>query len=237
MRRLLTILLGLLLGSTASFAQFTHVRGASHGASGTTNAVALGAAPTTGHLVVVAACPDVAVTALTVKDANNNSYTITPHSPSTVTSGAGQCWMAYLLSAPANASATINISWTGAANVAGFADEFSYTGGTATFDTDIAANTATAGTTINTPSITPAASGELLFAGAAAGGTISGVGGTWATSGGAILFGDDAEYILSSASGATAVNFAQSSGGWSSMAIAIKLVSAGGAATMPPVVY
>jgi hypothetical protein len=216
---------------------FTHVQGkvAATAGSGspTTLAVVLNAAPTAGNLVCVAFCPGVSVTGLTVKDANNNSYTVTPLSPSTFQTGCGQVWLAYLLSAPANASATINLSWTTTAQTApAWVDEFSFTGGSAAFDLDVANNTGVAGTTINTPSITPAGAGELLFAGAAAGGTISApvaggasTNGVWTGAAGAITSGDMAEYRLSSSSGATAVNYTQSSGAWSGMAMALKIVA------------
>lgn len=164
------------------------------------------------------------MTALTLKDSNNNSYTITPHSPSAIQTGAGQTWLAYLLSAPANATSALTASWTTTATTALFADEFSVSGGTATFDTDIAASSGVAGTAINTPTITPAGAGELLFAGSAAGGTISTANSPWTQTAGVVRNGDWAEYDLSAGS-ATAVNFTQTSGKWSAMAMAFLISS------------
>ena len=202
------------------------------GSTGTSQNLVLSAAPTTGNTVTVEACPSVAVTSLTVKDSNNNSYTVTTNSPSTVQSGAGQCWSAYLLSAPANASATITASWTTTATTPMFADEFSCSGCTIAFDKDAKANSSVAGTTINTPSITPTNSSELLYAGAAAGGTISAVGSPWTQNADIVRNGDWAEYDLS-ATGATSVNFTQSSGTWSAMAMAFTVTASGGC-TQPP---
>lgn len=210
---------------------FAHVRGAVGSVGGsTTFNIVLGGAPATGNLVCVGIAPGAAVTAMTVKDSANNSYTITPNSPSTNQSGAGQVWLFYLLSAPANATATITASWTTSANAAGYADEFSYTG-TATFDKDVPANTGVAGTAINTPTINPTNANSLLYAVSAAGGTISAptngaTQGVWTGVAGIITDGDMGEYVLS-ATGSTAVNYVQSSGTWSGMVMAF-FVPAGG---------
>lgn len=211
---------------------FTHIQGISNNGIGvTTLALTLGSNPTAGNIVCVGFCPGAAVTAFTCKDSNNNSYTVTPNSPSTNISGAGQVWLAYLLSAPANATKSLTLAWTTTAGVAAWADEFHVSGGTAAFDKDIAAGTSTAGTTINTPSISPTGAGELLFAAASAGGSISAPAsgatlGVWTGSGGAITTGDMAEYDLSAGS-ATAVQFTQSSGGWSAMAMAFSFTASG----------
>lgn len=212
---------------------FGHVQGTSHSAGGSASAVSatLGAAPTLGNLVCVALVTATAVTALSVKDANNNVYTVTTNSPSTVQSGAGQVWLAYLLSAPSNASAVINLTWTTATNPPiVWADEFSISGGTCAFDKDAKNNSAASSTTISTPTITPIGAGELLYSGAAAGGAITAptagaVSGSWTGSAGAITNGDMAEYILSSGTGAIAVHYIQSSGTWSAMAMAFSITA------------
>jgi hypothetical protein len=125
-------------------------------------------------------------------------------------------------------TATINSPGT-TVNV--WADEFVVSGGTASFDKDAAASSSTAGTTINTPSITPTNSGSLLYSCAAAGGTISapsagGTLGSWTGAAGAITNGDMSEYDLS-ASSATAVDYTQSSGTWSAMAMAFFITASG----------
>lgn len=187
---------------------------------GTTQNVVLGAIPGLGSCVVFGFAGSAAGYTLTgVKDSNNNVYTITPNSPSAVQAGAGNVYLAYLLSAPANATATITASVTGAlGNYVMWAVEHSISGGTASFGTDNKANSAV-GTAINTPSITPANAGCLLYAAAAAGGTISAAAGGWTL--GTVVNGDADEYTTSSGTGATAVNWTEDSAGWSAVAMSI----------------
>jgi hypothetical protein len=234
-------LLLLLFCGTAQ-ATFTHVQGAGHtllSGTYTTVSVTLGAAPTTGNLVVVGlsvfdSSNLGAPSALTVQDSNNNSYVVTPNSPSAyITDGSGHyvnSWLAYLLSAPSNASATITATWTTNVNVpAIFAEEFSYTGGSCVFDTDVSASNTTPGTTINTPSITPTNAGSLLYSvgstlgsltAPAAAGTLGG----WTGGAGNFKDGVAVEYILSG-SGAHAVDYTGSSAGWSAMAMSFYINS------------
>lgn len=193
--------------------------------------VVLTSAPTAGDIVCVALGQGAATSGAvlnTVKDSNNNSYTITPNSPSTFQSGAGQIWLAYLLSAPANASATItfNVSGLNTISCDMWAVEFSVSGGTVAFDKDAKANSAT-GTTINTPSITPAGSGQLAYAAASSGGTVSSAGTPW-TIGTIAASGDADEYDLS-ISAATSVNWPETGGsGWSAMAMTFTFTASGG---------
>lgn len=220
---------------------FSHIQGNSSistGAGIVTNSVTLGAAPRLGDLVCVAVITDsgnnTSQTAMTVKDSNNNSYTVTPGSPSTALTGGGQVWLAYLLSAPANATAVINAAWTGATtSTEMWADEFSPNSGIIAFDKDAKVTNNTPGTTINTPSITPATAGELLFACAASSGiitapTANGTLGAWTGSGGGVQNGDMAEYDLA-ASVAQAVNFTQNSSSWAAMAMAFSITAVGSA--------
>ena len=151
--------------STSS--SFKHIQGAvGYKSSSSSDTVMLSANPTLGDLVCVGITTlSSAITSVKVEDSHNNSYTITPNSPSALQSGAGQVWMAYLPSAPSNATNTITISYTGSASVAAWADEFS--GGPFSFDKDVSAVNGNAGTTVNTPTLTPKVSGELLYAAAA----------------------------------------------------------------------
>jgi len=190
---------------------FTHVQGNIGSAiSGTTVAVTLAAAPTAGNLVACAIGGFQGLTLGTVKDSNNNSYTITASSPeATRDATAGSAWMAYLLSAPANATATITATFSvGTITVADiWAEEFSITGGSAVFDKD-AKNNGTGSSNPNTPSLTPTNANSLLYATASTSGTTSGVGAPWTQAQGGIsaVSANDAEYDLS-ATGATAINF------------------------------
>jgi hypothetical protein len=220
---------------------FTHVQGkviSQFVSSVTTLSLVLSSAPTTGNLVCVGFLAQAQnVSALTVKDSNNNSYTVTPNSPATQSS-CGAAFTAYLLSAPSNASATITATWTTASNAAIWADEFSYTGGSAVFDKDLA-GTGTTGTTINTPVLVPAGAGELGYVQGLAQGSISAPAagatlGSWTGSAGAITNGNMAEYALN-LSASTAADFTQSSGAWAAMGMLIKIV-AGGTPT-PGIIY
>lgn len=191
----------------------------------TTVSVVLLSPPTYGNLVCVVVQTNLGVTSLTVQDSNGNPYTVTPNSPSTPNTG--QIWLAYLLSAPANASATITANWTTAATGPDmWADEFMSSGGTVTFDKDVS-GTGT-GININTPSITPTFPNSLLYSGAATPGSISAPTagatlGVWTGSGGGIPSnGNNAEYDVN-ASSATPVQYTNSNDKWSSMAMSFYL--------------
>ena len=198
---------------------FGHVQGIlANFASGTSGTVTLTNNPTQGNLVCVCIQLNSENAPITVKDANNNTYTQSPNSPSSNTTNNALTAQFYLLNAPANASKTINVTWTGTNTGSGMADEFSVTGGTAAFDTDVASSptyTITAGN-VNAPTITPSGSGELLYASAEGVGSITSptvggsspangwTGGSGGNAAGAST-GGQAEYILS-ASAATAVS-------------------------------
>lgn len=211
---------------------FSHIQGSVATGSGvvTSMTLTLGSNPTPGNCVCIGFSTAVAVTLLTVKDSNNNNYTVSSGSPSTFDASAGQSWLAYLLNAPANATSTINLSWTtNSVSPSAWGDEFSYTG-TLAFDKDAKA-TAGPGTTVNTPTIIPSNSGELLYAVAGvaqnvtaptAGSTL----GVWTGAAGGINRGDMAEYDLNSTNTSTAVEFTQApTGTWSVMVMALKTSS------------
>jgi hypothetical protein len=194
---------------------FGHVQGVlkAGGSYSSSITVTLTNNPTTGNLVVVAWLGGSSPTSLTVKDANNNVYTVTPQSLTDTT--VGYLALAYLLSAPSNANKAITISFTGTVFCAAWADEFSVSGGTAAFDLGATGHATNSGTTFNGVSITPSASGELLYAlgspnNALSNPTAGATQGVWTGSGGGPDTGQtdaDTEYDLSSASGSTAVNF------------------------------
>lgn len=204
-----------------SFVRKAGNNGTINGSPGTINVV-LGAAPAQHSIVVVAfALGSTGGTLTGVKDSNNNVYTITSGSPSTFQSGAGQIWLAYLLDAPSNATATITGTFTGAQGfgAASWAVNFTVSGGTIAFDKD-AKNNSSTGTTINTPSITPTKANSLLYAACAVGGTVSTANSPWTL--GTVETGDADAYDLSAPASATTVNWTQSGGaGWSAMSMAI----------------
>ena len=226
--------------------RFSHVQGAmAQVTSAWTSSpftLTLASTPAQGDLVVVAfatlGCTNGGPSPITIKDANSNSYTVISN-PATLSQVAtsGLCtggtvyanfWLGYLLSAPANASRTINVSWSsGQAMGDVWADEFNPSGGSVTFDSSSTVSSGTAsGTTVSSPSITPSLPNELLYGAAvppelappsgsacpmtapAASATLA----AWTGGGGGIPpltnyeSGGATEYDLNS-SGSTAVNF------------------------------
>lgn len=149
---------------------FSHVQGAEHYTVGSTisGSVTLGATPKPGNLVCVAvvASGGTGLTISSIIDSHGNVYTLTPSSPSNINeSTSGDSWLAYLLSAPANASATITVTFvsavSGSVNV--WADEFSVPAGTsAVFDNDaVGSGPGNAGAGV--PVITPTNPTSLLY--------------------------------------------------------------------------
>ena len=210
---------------------FTHIQGNSSAlaTSGTTVTVTLLSPPTPGNLVCVAIIFADGITPATVavSDSNGNVYTITPSSPSTGQyANAGAVYLGYLLSAPSNASASITATFNRTI-VDGIitAEEFKSPTGGVKFDTDIAGSGTTG--TINSPSITPAAAGELLYSYATPQNGILSCDSPWTQ----VTFGEDPNggnggYILSSNPGSTAVNMTPSvSGTWDAMAMAFLITS------------
>jgi len=177
---------------------WTHRQGIQvSGASPLTVTLPLGN-PLLGSTVVLGAIFG-AISGLSFQDANSNPYTLTPLSP--FTGANGNCAIAYLLSAPANATAAITATWTGGGTIVLFADEFFLSGGTVSFDGDVALfNGTCVSFTANAPSISPGASSDLCYAVATAGDvftnpTVGQAQGGWigsAVSGN----GDCAEYAL-----------------------------------------
>ena len=193
-------------------------------ASSATDTVVLPLNPTAGNTVLVGFIANNGGTTpvlVSVKDANNNSYTVAPHSPSTYDSGAGNAYCAYLLSAPANADKTITVTMD-AVNVviATWVAEFHLASGSASFDNDaIGSGT---GTAVGAPTIPVAQSDDLLFGVVAYASSIltadspfTGVSG--------IRFGCYSEYDLSANAG-TPIAFTGDSGAaaWRSAGMSIK---------------
>lgn len=164
----------------------------------------------------------------TVADANSNSYTKSTNSPSSTNASTSGAAFGFHLDNASGASKTITATFTSpgsSGSVEIFADDFTVSGGTASFDKD-AVGSGNA-STINTPTVTRTGSNELLWCFAAVEQSISGVGGTW-TQGAIGGHGNATEYILSS-SVDVAANFSQGvSGHWDSVGMSFS-ISAGGA--------
>jgi hypothetical protein len=204
-------------------------------ANSTSQAVVLTNNPAAGDLVIVgftwANGAGSTPTTPTLVDSASNSYTLTTNSPSTAQGAtAGFDYIFYLLSAPANATKTLTATYqdTGAGAVHAAiltADDFTVSGGTVTFNND-AAGSGTTGTTINTPSITANAAGDLEYAHASSANAISSVDSPW-TQGAIDTDGQASGYILSASGSSTAIAMTQTSGAWSSMAASFAFTSSG----------
>lgn len=199
---------------------FSHVQGGHVARTNQPVTIPLPVNPTKGNLVCIAgiASGAGAIGTITVQDTNNNIYTLSPSTPYLPPSG-GNIIMAYLLSAPANATNSIVVSWTGApTNFLGYAEEFSVDVGSILLDTDAAIETAQSGFSIVSPSITPTHGSEMFYAfgdpfdlvtAPAAGASL----GVWTGAAGGIdPNGYDAEYSLNQST-STAVNFTCSTSG------------------------
>lgn len=219
---------GIELRSVTPAFGFNHMQSAeAYQATSSTCSVTLPQAPALGSLVAVAVVAYTGSTGITlgsVRDSNGNSYTISPNSPASVNeSTVGGVWLAYLLSAPANASATITATFSATnAQSAIYADEFAIINGTAEFDKDVAGNGS--GSDVSVPSLTPTNANSLLYAASAVSASVWGVsvsGSVWTL--GAIDndLSSCNEYYIGSPASSVSVDVALSgSGTWDSIAMA-----------------
>jgi hypothetical protein len=136
-------------------------------------------------------------------------------------STAGLIAQAYLLSAPANASKTVTVTFNKTiAAAALWIDDFNPNGGI------VAVNSATtfasgSGTAINLPSIAVTSSGDLLASVASTSNAITGANSPWTANAGGIQAGNLAAWDAS-ASTTTAVNFTALSGSWNALGMSFK---------------
>jgi hypothetical protein len=214
---------------------FTHsqatVYGTTSTAAATTLSVVLASAPTIGDVVCVgidtfSSNPVDIPTVSGVKDANNNTYTKSPNSPSTTnqtTAGTSYCFY-WIATGTPSATITVTFSTIITGTVEMWADDFGVSGGTSAFDQDAAGNGT--GNPINTPSFAPRISGELYYAHLASDPGISSFNSPWTGNVSGITNGT--EYILS-VSTTTNPNCTQEySGAWDSTMMAFYISSGGG---------
>lgn len=209
-------------GSTPTFAHVAGSNGTnSNNGGAVTIGVTLGHTPATGQIVLcnLSFVVGVTPTGITLKDSNNNSYTVGPNSPATNAALAFSTYTFHLSSAPSNATATLTAAWTNSQSFEWLAcDIFTDSGVSQVFDTDAVSTNATSTVTtgaITVPSLTPATTGELLYCGVLPNDAIISptAGSTQGVFTGAVIdgLGPGAEYALS-ISGATAANFTDNSG-------------------------
>jgi len=223
---------------------FTNVQGnwGSIVTSGTTFSVTLPSAPTPGNAVVCAIMeyPE----QMTFRIADNatipNTYTVTPNSPANpAASGAAGASLAYLLNVPSGAGATITATVLTGGPINGTTgigcEEYQRSSGTWSFDSDVSGcgnqgSCTGSGSVPNVPIITPAGAGELLFSTVNVRGDHSiatGTAGAWTQASMGIASNNqiDSQYVLSSSSSATPINYTASPVStvqWTAMAMALK---------------
>jgi hypothetical protein len=217
---------------------FTEVQKAWNSSAGTTPSPATTTlslpSVAAGHLVVVAVCYLGASTGftLTITDGNGHTFTQPTGSPFAYSGGARFIWLGYILSA-ASGSMTITATPSVAHGLSIHAIEFSYTGGSCSFDKTANAGPSTGTTPINTPSLTPTNAAELIYAAGisdpASAGTISAVGGSWVEGTRGTINSDgnnSADAYQLSISAATAVNWTvsgSSNTGWNAASMAFSI--------------
>lgn len=243
MKTILSILVFFVSAATC-FATHTHGVGGEASGSGTSQAVTLSGAPTTGDtcIATLGVLVSISISGLTLTDSNNNSYTVIA-TPANQTGATLWEWGAYLLNAPSNATASLTASWTTSAGYSDiFVDCFHVSGGTDSFGSSaISATNAVSGAAgaITSPTITPAGSADLLYAGGIPNGNFSNptqgsTQGVW-TGGQLDVFAGLSEYDLSAGS-ATAVNITDAAVGdpYAVIEIDIHFTATGGGCTAPP---
>lgn len=202
---MLVILLGL---PATAFAGFS-APGAQHCyasvSTGTTVACTLPSTITNGSVVAVHVLHFVGLTLNSVRDNAGSPNTYTKGCSSTNDASAGSSCFAWFIASGTTGktiTATLSASCTACSIDV---NEFGVSGGIASFDSSNA--TGNGNGTVNTPSITPAGSGELFFGTCADASSCVAVGGSWtACPNGIGAFNEECEYQLSVGS-ATAIAF------------------------------
>jgi hypothetical protein len=211
-------------GTVNSSITITHIDGAYNEGNTTPITCSLPAAPNTGDTVLVGTMwytGSAETTTESIEDGNSNVYTIATTTPDADES-AGTPSVAYLLSAPANASAAITASFGVNGDVAIWCDDFTVSGGTASFDD--AGNGSGTGNP-NAPTLSATGPVDLFYALATTQGSMTAISTPWQYGGGLTQdgsWGEQGAYATSTS--ATTVNFTNSgSDWWVAAAEAIKL--------------
>lgn len=204
---------------------FSNVYGA-----GAIETLTLPSAPTPGDLVACGGFwwdgnPGDTAGTVTLSDGAGNIYQPTPSSPFN-DSGGSSNFLFYLLKAPANASPSITVTTESPPSALSvWCDEFSPpTGASIAFDKDATAECVSgpceSSSIVDTPSLTPAGPGELLYSFGNVADSITAANAPWVLAAGGIDSGNACAYDTS-ASSATAVSFSVDTPGvWDAMAMA-----------------
>lgn len=209
----LLVLAATVLWANAACAAFSLIQGWTSGTgTGSTATTTLSSAPAVGHLVVVLVQPNAAQSSITCADGNSNNYNATPSTPLSNGTVAKSVGIFYWLAAGTpSAAITCTMGTSGQTTIT--AAEFAGNVSSSVLDTDATGFSTTNGTSITSPSITPAGPNELFVSTLRLnpGGSIT-PGGSWTgINSGANTRG---EYQITTGSSAQAVNYTIGSAEW-----------------------
>jgi hypothetical protein len=231
----IALLLGMFSGEgICACATSTPVKASGTAATATTATVTLTIATATDPVVLSVWCVSTC-TITGVQDGGARAYTKSINSPGVNNGGTGTPYIYYRLAAGTTGSTTITVTTSASIQHQVQAIEFPVgTSCTVTFDKD--AFGTGSGTSVTTPSITPAGSGEILFGFVATAGTgITAAGSPWTLGNIAATTGNADEYDLSSPATATALAFTQASATYSGASAGFILTTSGGTACTPTI--
>jgi hypothetical protein len=196
-----------------------------HPTSNTTNTCIFAKNVTPGNLVIGGAVIDNTVASTGVKDGAGNVFSMSPNSPCTGGSVTSHAWLYYLLASPGGANTNMVVFSDTNADYMDevWAYEFSVSGGTPVFDTDINGCGISTNSTNPTATLTLAGPNELAYFISYVGGQATGVGSPW-TVGTATTLGNVDGYDASASSSITTAITPAGQGWGIVMSMAIKLV-------------
>lgn len=230
---------GYAYGSEVTFttltSSFIFVQSAWNSTAGTVPSPAtttLSFTPTAGNLI----CVDVdylgSVTGftLTLDDGNGHSFTLTPNSPFQYSTSARYIWKGYMLVAPSSSPMVLTATPSVAHGLSIHAIEFSYTGGTCTFDKDLGGFSTSGTSPITSPALNPTNANSLVYISAisdpAGSGTVSATNSPWTQGTRGTINSDtnnSVDAYITSVSSAIAANWTvagSSATGWNAAAAA-----------------
>lgn len=237
MKKLLGTIIGmgiLLGGASSTLAAFAKAQTGTVGTSagGTIVSVTFGSAITPGDLIAcgILFYDGTATPAnVTVADSNSNAFVTESHtSGSTNMTTAGQILQAYMISAPSNISTNIIATFDkdmGAGVAAMWCDDFSVTGGTASYNTGAFSSGFGA---INAPTAVAGTSNSLFYNVVSDAADVGTVGGVWTANEGGKQFGNWAAYAVNQSSNVAANWTGFSVDIWNSLVMSFSFTSSGG---------
>lgn len=206
------------------------------GAGQTSATVTLGSTPTTGNLLVATLLwidlVNSSAGSVTIKDANNVSFTLTASSPSAARpTTSGLIYIGYLqVPASPNGAITATFNTTGSGVATLWVAEYAPTSGTnGGLDSD-GSGTGASGTAVNTPTLTVSQADDLCIAVALSDHQVSTVDSPWTSraAGTGNQFSEGIGEILARGSNVAVAMTQNVSSGWDSIVASFKFTAAGG---------